>query len=79
MQEYDKSMHLESYPPGINVYIRVLTVYMIGMYYAIVHTYHVHGSDTYVQEPKSIDMYIHFQKSINMYIHGIYMFIHIQL
>jgi len=35
-------------------------VYMIGMYYARVHTYHVYCSDTYVQEPKSIDMYIHF-------------------
>jgi hypothetical protein len=23
-------------------------VYMIGMYYSIVHTYHIHGSDTYV-------------------------------
>jgi hypothetical protein len=54
-------------------------VYMIGMYYAIVHAYHVHGSDTYVQEPKSIDMNIHFYKSINMHVHGIYMSIHFQL
>ncbi len=26
----------------------LVTVYTIGMYYCIVHTYHIHGSDMYV-------------------------------
>ncbi len=51
-------------------------MYKTCMYYAIVHTRLIHGSDMYMHLWKCIDIYIYFCKFINMYVHGIDMHIH---
>ena len=75
----ESESHLESYTHGINVYIRVCTAYMICMYYAIVCTYHIRRTDTFIHFLKFMNTYIHFGIFINMYVHGMYTFINIQV
>ena len=73
MQNSSLSIHLESYPPGKNVYVHVSNMYVQPMYNAIVHPYYVHGSYMYILFWKCMYMYIHFQKCMNMYVQCMYM------
>ncbi len=50
---------------------------MTCIYYVIVHTHHIHGSDMCILCVKCIDMYIQFWIYINMHVHGIDMYIHL--
>jgi hypothetical protein len=85
--------HLESYPPGINMYVHVYTMYVRAIYNAIVRTmlkhvctYHemyIHVCTWYVQESIIINMYIHGTYmvctigAINMYVHRSDVYVHI--
>ena len=86
-------VHLESLPPGINMYVHVWTMYVHASDNASVctllrhvytnHEMYIHVYTWYVQKWKIINMYIHgmymvcTMRAINMYVHGSDMYVHV--
>ncbi len=76
--ELEWFIHLESWPPGINVYRHVWTMYVQCMYNAIVQqltdmVYTIIEKHRRVHTCMYIYMYVHLWRCIYMYVHGMYM------
>ena len=66
--------HLESYPPGINMYVHVYTMYVRAILYnAIVRTMLKHVCTYHEMYIHVCTWYVQDSIIINMYIHGTYM------